>query len=105
MAARTRFLDAEGIESQVIYPTLGIIWEGEVSDPELADALCRAYNRWAFDLVAGHRERLFPAAHISIREPALAVKELERVAKLGCHSAFIAAMPIKGKSFGRSDFE
>jgi predicted TIM-barrel fold metal-dependent hydrolase len=105
MAARTRFLDAEGIASQVIYPTLGIIWEGEVSDPELADALCRAYNRWAFDLVAGHRERLFPAAHISIREPALAVKELERVAKLGCHGAFIAAMPINGKSFGHPDYD
>lgn len=105
MAARARFLDAEGIASQVIYPSLGIIWEGEVADPELADALCRAYNRWAFDLVASHRQRLFPAAHVSIREPALAVKELQRVAKLGCRSAFVAAMPIKGKSFGHSDFD
>src|SRR5580698_9487410 len=92
MTARTRFLDAEGFATQVIYPTLGILWEGELADPELADALCRAYNRWAFDLVASHRERLFPAAHISLREPALAVKELQRVAKLGCRAAFIAAM-------------
>jgi predicted TIM-barrel fold metal-dependent hydrolase len=105
MDARVRFLDAEGIASQVIYPSLGIIWEGEVEDPELADALCRAYNRWAFDLVASHQRRLFPAAHISIRDPALAVEEMERVAKLGCRIAFIAAMPINGKSFGHPDFD
>jgi hypothetical protein len=105
MAARIRFLDAEGIAKQVIYPSLGIIWEGEVSDPELAAALCRAYNRWAFELVAGHKDRLFPAAHISLREPTLAITELERVARLGCRSAFVAAMPIKGRSFGHPDFD
>ena len=105
MTARERFLDAEGIQRQIIYPTLGIIWEGETGDAELADALCRAYNRWAFDLVEGHRNRLFPAAHISIREPALAVAELNRVAKLGCKIAFVAAMPIAGKSFGHPDYD
>jgi hypothetical protein len=105
MDARARFLDTEGIATQVVYPSLGIIWEGEVEDPQLADALCRAYNQWAFDLVAGHRERLFPAAHISLRDPALAVNELERVAKLGCRIAFVAAMPINGKSFGHPDFD
>src|SRR5579863_2359120 len=105
MDARVNFLDAEGIETQVIYPSLGIVWEGEVDDPLLADALCRAYNRWAFELVASHKDRLFPAAHISIRDSALAVRELERVAKLGCRTAFIAAMPIKGKSFGHPDFD
>lgn len=105
MNAREKFLDSEGIARQVIYPSLGIIWEGEVNDPELADALCRAYNRWAFDLVEGHRARLFPAAHISIREPALAVRELQRVAELGCHAAFIAAMPVAGRSFGHPDYD
>jgi hypothetical protein len=40
-----------------------------------------------------------------LRDPALAVIELERVAKLGCRTAFVAAMPIKGKSFGRVDFD
>src|SRR6266852_5808798 len=67
MDARVRFMDGEGIAVQVIYPSIGIIWEGEVDDPLLADALCRAYNRWAFELVGGHAGRLFPAAHISIQ--------------------------------------
>ena len=86
MDARVRFLDEEGFDKQVLYPSLGIVWEGEVDDPALADALCRAYNTWAFELVASHKDRLFPAAHISIRDPALAVREMERVAKLGAHT-------------------
>ncbi|HEY1851444.1 MAG TPA: amidohydrolase family protein [Candidatus Binataceae bacterium] len=105
MDARVRFLDAEEIEFQVIYPSLGIIWEGELEDPMLADALCRAYNRWAFELVAGNRGRLFPAAHISLRNSELAIAELNRVAKLGCRTAFVSAAPINGRSFGHPDYD
>ncbi|MBI3301290.1 MAG: hypothetical protein HYZ72_04330, partial [Deltaproteobacteria bacterium] len=60
MDKRVRFLDQEGIDCQVIYPTLGLLWEGGVDDPYVADALCRAYNTWAFELTASHKDRLFP---------------------------------------------
>src|SRR5216684_1110444 len=105
MDARVRFLDEEGFAKQVLYPSLGIAWEGEVDDPALADALCRAYNTWAFELVASHKDRLFPAAHISIRDPALAVREMERVAKLGAHTIFISSAPVRGHSFGHPEFD
>src|SRR5712692_110581 len=105
MDKRVRFLDEEGIDCQVIYPTAALLWEGEVEDPYLADALCRAYNTWAFELCSSHKNRLYPAAHISLRDPQLAVRELERVAKLGCHTVFVAAAPINGRSFGHPDFD
>jgi len=105
MDARVRFLDGEEIDAQVIFPSIGIIWEGELDDPILADALCRAYNRWAFELVSGHRDRLFPAAHISMRDAGLAVAELNRVAKAGCRTAFVSAAPIAGRSFGHPDYD
>jgi len=44
MDKRIAFLDEEGIESQFIYPTLGLFWEDGVKDPDLAAAHCRAYN-------------------------------------------------------------
>jgi uncharacterized protein len=44
MDRRIGFLDHEGIESQFIYPTLGLFWEDGVEDPDLAAAHCRAYN-------------------------------------------------------------
>ena len=105
MDARVRFLDEEGFDKQVLYPSLGIVWEGEVDDPALADALCRAYNTWAFELAAPHKDRLFPAAHISIRDSALAVREMERVAKLGARSIFVSSAPVRGHSFGHPEFD
>ena len=100
MDKRVKFLDQEGFAAQVIFPTVGLLWEDTVDDPVLADALCRAYNTWALEVCASHKDRLFPAAHISLRDPGLAVRELERVAKLGCHSVFVGAAPYNGKSFG-----
>jgi predicted TIM-barrel fold metal-dependent hydrolase len=88
-----------------MYPSLGIVWEGEVEDPALADALCRAYNTWAFELVSSHKDRLFPAAHISIRDPQMAVREMERVAKLGARSIFVSSAPVRGHSFGHPEFD
>ena len=105
MSERVRYLDSEGFAAQVIYPSLGLIWEGSVKDPLLADALCRAYNTWAFELCAGHADRLYPAAHISLRDASLAVRELERVAKLGCKAIFVAAAPVDGKSFGHASLD
>lgn len=105
MDKRVQFLDAEGIDYQVLFPTLGLLWEGEIRDPQLAAAHCQAYNTWAFELCAGHLARLFPAAHISLRDPALAVQEMQRVAKLGAHSVMVGSAPVHGKSFGHGDYD
>ena len=56
MDLRIGYLDEEGFAAQVLYPTMGLLWESSVDDPQLADALCRAYNTWAFELVAGHKD-------------------------------------------------
>lgn len=105
MGKRVQFMDSEGIDVQVLFPTLGLLWEGDVRDPQLAAALCRAYNTWAFEICAGRLDRLFPAAHISLRDPALAVEELKRVAKLGGHSVMVGSAPVHGKSFGHADYD
>ena len=39
MDARVEFIRAEGFDAQVLYPSLGLVWEGSVGDPLLADAL------------------------------------------------------------------
>jgi hypothetical protein len=43
-AARLAVMDAEGIDVALLYPTIGISWEGLVRDPALATAYCRAYT-------------------------------------------------------------
>lgn len=105
MGKRVQFLDAEGIDYQILFPTLGLLWEGEIRDPALAAAHCRAYNTWAFEICAGRLNRLFPAAHISLRDPALAVQEMQRIAKFGGHSVMVGSAPVHGKSFGHVDYD
>jgi predicted TIM-barrel fold metal-dependent hydrolase len=76
MSRRIQFLDQEGIECQFLYPSLGLLLDGLVEDPELAAAHHRAYNTWALEVCAGYRDRLFPVGHISLRHPPEAVREL-----------------------------
>jgi predicted TIM-barrel fold metal-dependent hydrolase len=105
MAKRIQFLDHEGIECQFIYPTLGLFWEDLVTDAELAAAHCRAYNTWMLEVCAGDRKRLYPVGHISLRHPAEAVRELQRLAKAGVRAVFLGAFPVDGKSFGNPEFD
>ena len=86
---RLKLLDAEGLDAAVLYPTRGILWEAELTDTELSQAYCRAYNRWIADFCRGSRGRLIPIAHLSLGDPAAAAIELERAVKDGCHGAFV----------------
>ncbi len=42
---RVELLDQENLEKSVLYPTIGLLWEVELTDPELSLAYVRAYNR------------------------------------------------------------
>jgi len=41
-AARLEVMDAESIDIVLLYPTIGIAWEGLIRDAKLATAYCRA---------------------------------------------------------------
>ena len=56
-------------------------------------------------MCAGRLDRLFPSAHISLRDPALAVDEIQRVARLGAHSIMLGSAPVAGRSFGHADYD
>lgn len=102
---RVQWLDAEGIDKQFIYPTWGLFWEGDIEDPELAAAHCRAYNHWLWEVCSPYTDRLVPIAHISLRDVAEAVGELRRVAKLGMKGVFIGSRPHQGRSFGHPYYD
>ena len=86
---RVAWLDDNGLDAVVLFPTLGIIWEAAVPDAELATALARAYNRWLADFC-----RDAPAASSASPTSAsptstLAVAELERAVADGLQGAFV----------------
>ena len=89
-AARIDVLDEEGIDQVLLYPTIGICWEGNVRDPALATAYTRAYNRWIVDFCSHDRSRLHPVAHISLLDPEGAVEEVTRAREDGCVGIYLS---------------
>jgi uncharacterized protein len=88
--ARLKVMDEEGIDIAMLYPTIGIFWEGWVQDPKLATAYSRAYNRWLVDFCSYDKKRLFPIAHISLLDPEGAVEETLRAKKEGCVGVYLS---------------
>ena len=91
--ARLRVMDDERIDVALLYPTIGIAWEGLVRDPQLATAYSRAYNRWLVDFCSADRRRLVPIAHICLMDPEGAVEEVRRARKDGCAGVYLSPDP------------
>jgi predicted TIM-barrel fold metal-dependent hydrolase len=100
---RVALLDREHIERAVLYPTIGLFWPAEVTDPELAYAYARAYNRWIADYCRDSGGRLVPVAYLPMFDPEESVKELRRAVRDGCRGAFLTMFSHTRKPFGHPD--
>jgi predicted TIM-barrel fold metal-dependent hydrolase len=87
---RIELLDRENLEKALLYPTIGLLWECELTDPEITLAYQRAYNRWIADFCRDSRGRLVPIAHLTLLDPEGSARELERAVLDGCKGAFLA---------------
>jgi len=90
---RLEVMDREGIDISILYPTIGICWEGWVDDPALATAYSRAYNRWIAEFCSVNPERLKGAAHISLLDPLAACEEARRSRADGCVGVMLSPDP------------
>jgi len=104
-AARLQIMDQEQIDVALLYPTIGISWEGLVRDPQIATAYTRAYNRWIVDFCNHDRQRLVPIAHICLLDPAGAVEEVKRARRDGCAGVYLSPDPPArgGRQFDDDD--
>ena len=95
--ARIQVMDEEQIDIALLYPTIGIFWEGWVQEAKLASAYTRAYNRWIIDFCRDHPKRLFPVAHVSLLDPEGAVAEVQWAKEQGCVGVYLSPdMPARG---------
>ncbi len=81
--ARLADMDAMGIDQALLMPTLFSEYFPVVESVDVASALARAYNDWILDFAKAAPERLIPAAILPMQSPLFALRELQRVAKLG----------------------
>ena len=73
---RLRWMDANGTDVQILYPTLALNGASQVDDPVLAGALARAYNRYTAEFAASDPRRLIPAIVAPMNHPSVAIEEL-----------------------------
>lgn len=102
---RVARLEQEGLAKAVLYPTLGLFL-GEIRDPELYAAHCRAYNRWIIDFCSESGGRLAPIAQVTLDDdPHEAARELERAVKAGAKGGFFLPFSWKKKSPGHPHYD
>ena len=99
---RIEVLDAENIDSAILYTTVGLLWEAEIEDPALAQAYTKAYNRWICEFCADE-PRLVPTAHLSLGDPVAAARELERAVGEGARGGYVAPFHHNGVPLGHPD--
>jgi predicted TIM-barrel fold metal-dependent hydrolase len=94
--ARIPDMDADGIDAAFLYPSIGL-FSGAIHDPQLAAAVCRAYNRWLADYCSPYSDRLFGIAMLPMQDVDRAVAEMRFARKeLGFHAVFIRPNPYHG---------
>ena len=91
---RISLLDQENLDATLLYPTLGLLWECELTDPELSLAYVTAYNRWIADFCRDSGGRLVPIAQLTLLDPEGSARELERAVKDGCRGAWLIRLAI-----------
>jgi predicted TIM-barrel fold metal-dependent hydrolase len=85
-SARLAFLDAEGIDAQVLYPNVGGFGNGyflQLGDRELVIDCVRAYNDFLTDWCSAAPDRLVAITALPFWDVDLAVAELERCVEKG----------------------
>ena len=105
--ARLAWMDARGIDKQIILPSSGYhpYRHAMRNAPELALQTLETYNRWATDRVHGHIDRLIPAAVIDLIDVDWAVAEITAMRARGARAAFVKADPHDNKALNHPDFE
>jgi predicted TIM-barrel fold metal-dependent hydrolase len=98
-------MDADGIDAVFLYPSLGL-FSGAIHDPQLAAAVCRAYNRWLADYCKPYPDRLFGVAMLPMQSVDLTIAEMRFAKKeLGFGGGFIRPNPYNNKMINHPDYE
>lgn len=100
LEARLAFMDEDGIEAAMLYPSLGVMVEQQLAhDPVATFANMHAFNRWLEeDWGYDTRGRIFSVPMLSLLDLDMALEELDRVLGLGARAIHIRTGPAGGRS-------
>ena len=96
--ARIKDLDLDGIDAAFLYPSIGL-FSGAIKDPDLAWAMCRAYNRWLADYCAYSPKQLFGIATIVQTDLERAIRGAKKAREMGLVGVFLRPNPSIDRKF------
>ncbi len=85
----------DGVDAEIIFPNKGLtMWA--TPDAVFSNAMCRAWNDWAWDTFGAYNDRLSPLAAIATGDLDGAIAEIRRTAKLGFRGLTLPCKPVWG---------
>ncbi len=97
-SARLDQLDQAGFDASIMFPNYGISWERPLQgDLRATLANMTAWNRWIVEVAAQGGGRLFPVAHLSLRDLTWLEAQLERLSDGGIRLALIPPALVDGR--------
>lgn len=97
-AARIQDQEIDGVDAEVLYPTLGMTLFSMPSG-ELQRACFSAYNDWLAEFCRHDPRRLYGVGLISLEDVDLAVADVERIAGQGMQGAMIWGSPPEDRPY------
>jgi predicted TIM-barrel fold metal-dependent hydrolase len=89
--------DHDGIDVELMFPNKGLsMWATQ--DAEFAQAQCRVWNDWAWEMFKDHQDRIVVAGAIATADLAGSIAEVQRLAKLGVRCLTLPCKPVWGAS-------
>jgi predicted TIM-barrel fold metal-dependent hydrolase len=97
-AERLKDMAADGVVAEVLYTTLGfrLFW---LLDPELQRECFRVYNDWLAEYCSYAPKQLKGIALISLYDPRLGARELERSVTMGLSGAMVWVTPPENQPY------
>ncbi len=97
-------MDIDGIDVSIVYPTVGLLLYS-VEDGNLLNEAFSIYNDWLAEFCKPFPRRLKGIAMLNVDDVSLAVKELERSAKMGLAGGMITVYPPEGRGYDGAEYE
>lgn len=92
---RLAALERDGVDCEILFPNKGLtVWA--TPDSEFSQAMCRAWNDWAWETLGPYNARLSPMACIAAGDIEGSIKEVQRVARLGFRGLALPCKPVWG---------
>ncbi len=102
--ARIAWMDAEGIDGSVVFPTMALVCGHAMIDPDRSIAVSNAYNRWLADFCKPYPDRFLAVASLPMLSVAGTIKEIEHAKKLGFNAGLVRPNPVGKRTLHHPDF-